>query len=214
MSGYKEERKLMVEEQLKGRDIKDSSVLAAFMEVPRHEFVPEEQDDNAYEDRPLPIGKDQTISQPYIVAEMIQGLELEAGDKVLEVGTGSGYATAILSRIVSKVYSVERFEGLAREAESHLQSLNYNNIEIHIGDGTKGWPEESPYDGILVSAAAPEIPSSLQEQLVAGGKMVVPVGKKGIQKLFQVEYRQGQLKKSNLGLVRFVPLIGEEGWKF
>ncbi len=214
MSSRKQERQLMVEQQLIGRDIEDSSVLAAFREVPRHEFVPEEQQDNAYQDSPLPIDEDQTISQPYIVAEMIETLRPEAGDRVLEVGTGSGYATAILSRLAEKVYSIERFKKLARKAESRFQSLGYKNIELHIGDGTKGWSEKAPYEGILVSAAAPEIPVSLQEQLAPGGRMVVPVGDKGMQKLFRLEYKNGEIKKNNLGLVRFVPLIGEEGWNF
>jgi protein-L-isoaspartate(D-aspartate) O-methyltransferase len=214
MSSRKQECQLMVEQQLMGRDIEDNRVLEAFLEVPRHEFVPEEQQDSAYEDRPLPIGKDQTISQPYIVAEMIQALKPEAGDRVLEVGTGSGYATAILSRIVAEVYSVERFEELARKAENRFQSLGYDNIEVHVGDGTKGWSEKSLYDGILVSAAAPGVPAPLEKQLASGGRIVVPVGEKGMQKLFRIENKEGKLEKSNLGMVRFVPLIGEEGWKF
>lgn len=207
-------REEMVDRQLKKRGISDELVLDAFLTVPRHRFVPGDMQELAYRDGPLPIAEGQTISQPYIVAEMVEALNLTRDDKVLEVGTGSGYATAILSRIVKKVYSIERFRLLAKKAEKLFQSLNYDNIEIKIGDGTKGWQTQAPFAGILVSAAAPEIPGGLKLQLKKGGYLVVPVGNKNIQELLQIKYNeQDNYSKKSLGMVRFVPLVGKEGWK-
>jgi len=204
----------MVDKQLKKRGINDDKVLNAFLTVPRHRFVPEDRQEMAYEDGPLPIGEGQTISQPYIVAEMIQALDLHENDNVLEVGTGSGYATAILSRITEKVYSIERYQLLADKADKLFESLGYDNIEINIGDGTKGWQKKAPFSGILVSAAAPEIPQTLKRQLKKDGCLVLPVGDRNIQELFQLRYKDdGEYSKKSMGMVRFVPLIGKEGWK-
>ena len=207
-------REEMVDRQLKKRGIRNKLVLDAFLTVPRHRFVPGDMQELAYRDGPLPIDEGQTISQPYIVAEMVEALNLVRDDEVLEVGTGSGYATAILSRIVKKVYSIERFQLLAKKAEKLFQSLNYDNIEIEIGDGTKGWQKKAPFAGILVSAAAPEIPEGLKLQLKKGGYLVVPVGDKNIQELLQIKYKGDDIYNENsMGMVRFVPLVGEEGWK-
>lgn len=203
----------MVQKQLKRRGIKDEKVLEAFREVPRHEFVPEDKRDRAYEDRPLPIGYGQTISQPYIVAEMIAALELESGDKVLEVGTGSGYAAAVLSRIVEHVYGLERIIELAEKGQKLCAGLGYDNVTIEPGDGTTGWPENAPFDGILVSAAAPEIPEPLVKQLKNGGRLVIPAGSKYSQKLLLIQKKDEDTVKKQLGRVRFVSLIGEKGWK-
>ncbi len=214
----KEEMKLareeMVDRQLKKRGIEDEKVLTAFMTVPRHKFVPADMQRMAYRDGPLPIGEGQTISQPYIVAEMIEALNLDKNDKVLEVGTGSGYATAILSRIVDKVYSIERYSLLAQKAEEIFQKLNYTNIEIKVGDGTTGWEEKAPFSGILVSASAPGVPQTLKEQVKQNGYLVIPVGDRSIQELWQIEKRgDDNYHKKSLGMVRFVPLVGREGWE-
>ncbi len=209
----KKKRQQMVKTQLVDRGIDDGAVLNAFREVPRHKFVPEELQEKAYEDTPLLIEEGQTISQPYIVAEMIQALEPGKEDVVLEVGTGSGYAAAVLSRIVSRIYTIEFHETLAEKAENRYNELGYDNIEITIGDGSKGWPEKAPFSGILVSAAAPDIPDTLLEQLKIGGKLVLPVGDKYLQELLQItKVSEEELSKKALGKVRFVPLVGEEGW--
>ncbi len=212
-SKYKKKRKNMVEKQIIRRGIKNEKIIEAFLAVPRHIFVPEKLRERSYEDRPLPVGNGQTISQPYIVAEMIEELEPEENDIILEIGTGTGYAAAVLSRIVKKVYTVERIKKLADKAEKLYDRLKYNNIEVKVADGTKGWPEKAPFSGIMVSAAAPEIPESLIEQLEEGGIIVIPVGNKLFQRLIKAKYKDGKIKKSNLGGVRFVSLIGEEGWK-
>lgn len=210
---YQKQRQRLVETQLERRGINNKAVLKVFNEVPRHKFVPDRLKGSAYDDRPLPIGQDQTISQPYIVAEMIQALEPEAGDNMLEIGIGSGYAAAILSRLVAGVHGVERLPELAEEAEERFAELGYDNVEIHVGDGTKGWPESAPYDGILVSAAAPEIYEGLIDQLTDDGNLVIPVGRRTVQTLYQVKKdEEGNISKKSLGGVRFVPLIGEEGW--
>ncbi|MFW6007072.1 MAG: protein-L-isoaspartate(D-aspartate) O-methyltransferase [Bacillota bacterium] len=212
---YVQERKKMIEQQLKPRGIKDPEVLEAFLTVPRHEFVPENLKHNAYQDRPLPIQEGQTISQPFIVAQMIEALKPKPGKKMLEVGTGSGYATAVLSRIINRVYSIERYPELAEQAEKKFEKLGYDNIEVTVGDGTKGWEEKSPFAGIMVSAAAPDIPEPLIEQLEVGGYLVIPVGGKNLQDLYQVKkISDNDLNQKNLGSVRFVPLVGEEGWAF
>lgn len=205
----------MVEEQLVPRGIENENVLKAFRNVPRHEFVPEDQRDSAYADHPLPIGKGQTISQPYIVAEMISALEPEKGDRVLEIGLGSGYAAALLAEIVENVYAIERVPELTEKAEDVFNSLNYKNIVVKTGDGTKGWPEKAPFDCVLVSAAAPDVPDVLLKQLVNNGVIVIPAGEKMVQQLWKVT-RKGEEKfsREKMGAVRFVPLIGEKGWKF
>lgn len=208
-------RDLMIEEQLKERGIHDPAVLAAMRETPREEFVPPELAPLAYADRPLPIGEEQTISQPYIVAYMTEALELTRRDRVLEIGTGSGYAAAVLSQIAERVYTVERLAELARTARDRLERLGYGNIVVHLGDGTLGWPDHAPYDAIVVTAGAPEVPKPLLEQLAEGGRLVIPVGPHpSIQTLVRVR-RLGPdtFQREFLLDVRFVPLIGSAGWE-
>ena len=210
-----EARSRMVKEQLLGRDITDARVLSAMQRVPRHVFVHADLQDSAYEDGPLPIGYDQTISQPYIVAYMTQALHLPVDGQgtVLEIGTGSGYQTAILSQLVSKVYTVERIEPLAQRARHGLEQLGIHNVEMTVGDGGYGWPEGGPYDGIIATAAAPEMPAPLLMQLKDGARLIIPVGPRRRQQLIELR-RQGQkLEKRNLIPVAFVPLIGEHGWE-
>jgi protein-L-isoaspartate(D-aspartate) O-methyltransferase len=181
-------------------------------QVPRHLFIPKDMRDLAYCDGPLPIGQGQTISQPYIVALMTELLELTGQEKVLELGTGSGYQAAILSRLVSQVYSVERHAALAEQAEKVFAQLGYDNIVISVGDGTLGWPEHSPYEAIIVTAAAPDVPQPLMGQLADGGRLVAPVGSRWSQVLAKVK-RQGEtLTKEHLTAVAFVPLVGKYGW--
>jgi len=206
-------RARMVEEQLVPRGIKDKFVLKAFKDVPRHEFIPEEYQNKAYADHPIPIGEDQTISQPYMVALQTECLALNGRERVLEVGTGSGYQTAILASIVKWVYSVERFPGLASKAEERIRALGYTNFSIKTGDGSLGWPENAPYDGIIVTAGSPGIPKSLVGQLKDGGRLVIPVGGEFGQILTIVEKNAGVLKKTEVCSCTFVPLIGEEGWR-
>lgn len=207
-------RAIMIERDLKGRGIFDSAVLRAMREVPREEFVRPELLENAYEDHPLPIDEGQTISQPYMVAYMAESLELEATDRVLEIGTGSGYSAAVLSRIAAEVYTVEHFPSLAASADERLQRLGYDNIRIFVGDGTLGWPEHAPYDAIVVTAGAPRVPEPLLEQLVVGGRLVVPVGPNHfVQSLVRVRrVKKDEYKQENLMAVQFVPLIGAAGW--
>lgn len=204
-------RQKMVETQLKPRGIKDNMVLEAFSKVPRHMFVSPKQRSQAYEDHPLPIGSDQTISQPFIVALMTQSLELKGDENVLEVGTGSGYQTAILAELVKHVYSIERFEELSQNASSILQELGYNNISLTVGDGAKGWAEKAPFEGILVTAAAKHIPPLLLNQLSSNGKMVIPVGDFLAQEMLLIHKdEQGNIIKQEIGGCRFVPLIENE----
>jgi protein-L-isoaspartate(D-aspartate) O-methyltransferase len=200
-------RAKMVQAQIESRGIRDPRVLAAMRDVPRHEFVPEALRDQAYEDHPLPIGAGQTISQPYIVAVMLAHLALQAMDRVLEVGTGSGYATALLSRLCAEVYSIERHAELAAVAEATLARLGYSNVTVRVGDGHLGWPENAPFDAILVSAAASEMPSALFAQLSAGGRMVVPVGPPVSQELQLIRKINGQPEVAVLEGCRFVPLV-------
>ena len=204
----------MVETQLIPRGIKDKRVIEAMLTIPRHLFVPEEALwGQAYSDFPLPIGEKQTISQPYIVAFMTEALELKGTEKVLEIGTGSGYQTAILSMLSEKVYSVERISILAARARKVLDSIGCSNVVINIGDGTFGWPEESPFDAILITAAAPEIPKCYIEQLTVGGRLVIPVGEEYSQTLIRViKTKEGEIKQE-MGGCRFVKLIGKYGWK-
>jgi len=204
----------MVEKQIAARGIADTRVLKAMGEVPRERFVSGSMRQLAYDDSPLPIGEGQTISQPYMVAVMTEALKLGADDRVLEIGTGCGYAAAVLSRIAGEVYTVERHQGLANQARKTLDELGYHNVHFHCGDGTLGWPEKAPFDAIEVAAAGPEVPRSLLEQLKIGGRLVIPVGvDKGTQELLCIERSAtGQYDRSSLGRVQFVPLIGIEGW--
>ena len=197
----------MVRAQIVERGIRDLRVLDAVRAVPRHEFVPETLRQDAYEDHPLPIGEGQTISQPYIVAEMLERLDLQATDRVLEVGTGSGYVTALLSLLSSEVYSVERHAQLAASAESTLQRLKYRNVKIRVGDGSQGWDEYAPFDAILVSAATPEMPPALFAQLREGGRMMVPIGPSFSQDLQLISKASGQVEVRVLEGCRFVPLV-------
>ena len=201
------QREDMVREQLIVRGIRDQRVLDAFRTVPRHEFVLEEFQDQAYDDHPLPIGAGQTISQPYIVAVMLQHLALESADRALEIGAGSVYATALLSRICHEVYAIERHAELAIRAEATLARLGYTNAHIRIGDGTQGWPEHPPFDAILVSAAAAELPPALFCQLREGGRMIVPIGPSSSQELQLIRKIDGLPQIRNLEGCRFVPLV-------
>jgi protein-L-isoaspartate(D-aspartate) O-methyltransferase len=198
----------MVRVQLAARGIHDRRVLDAMLDVPRHEFVPEALRDRAYEDHPLPIGAGQTISQPYIVAVMLEYLALQPTDRVLEIGTGSGYLTALLSRMCAEVYSVERHAELAAVAEATLARLGYSNVKIRVGDGSQGWREYAPFDVIVVSAATPEIPPALFGQLREEGRMIVPVGPPASQQLQLIRKVNGQPEVQVMEGCRFVPLVG------
>jgi protein-L-isoaspartate(D-aspartate) O-methyltransferase len=197
----------MVRTQIADRGIRDRRVLGAMLEVPRHEFVPESLRDQAYEDHPLPIGAGQTISQPYIVAVMLEYLALESTDRVLEVGTGSGYVTGLVARMCAEVYSVERHSELAAAAEATLARLGYSNVKLRLGDGGQGWPEYAPFDAIVVSAATSEVPPALFAQLREGGRMVVPVGPPTSQELQLTRKVNGQQEVRVLEGCRFVPLV-------
>ena len=214
LTNYVAEREAMVERQIDSRGITDPTILEAFRAVPREAFVSEEYADLAYGDHPLPIESGQTISQPYIVALMIRAAEIKAGDKVLEVGAGSGYAAAVMSRIAGSVLAIERQRDLVEVASERMRRLGYDNVRIVEGDGTRGCPEEAPFDAILAAASGSHVPEPLVEQLAAGGRIVMPVGDPGwVQKLVKVtKGPAGTLIKEDLGAVRFVPLIGEEGW--
>jgi protein-L-isoaspartate(D-aspartate) O-methyltransferase len=210
---FEKARERMVDLQIVRRGIKDPRVIAAMKKVPRHLFVSESLRSQAYEDHPLPIEEKQTISQPYIVALMTEALQLKGHEKVLEIGTGSGYQTAILAELADKVFTIERIPLLAEKARKRLEELGCKNIVYRIGDGTLGWPEEAPFDGILVSAAAPSIPQPLIDQLAMGGRLIIPVGDRLSQELVLVERVPEGIRKSFLGGVRFVDLIGKWGWK-
>lgn len=204
----------MVEQQIRRRGIRNPALLAAMLEVPRERFVSDKYIASAYDDTALPIPADQTISQPYVVALMIQALQLSSDDRVLEVGSGSGYAAAVLSRIAAEVYAVERHKELVAYAQKRLDDLEYDNVHVRHADGTMGWPEHAPYDGILVSASGPRVPQPLREQMAIGGRLVMPIGQeRGMQTLVRLT-RTGeeQFEEKDLGGVRFVPLIGEQGW--
>jgi protein-L-isoaspartate(D-aspartate) O-methyltransferase len=207
-------RDIMIEKHLKARGVRNPAVLEAMRDVPREEFVGDAMAEFAYEDSPLPIGEGQTISQPYIVAVMTEMLEPSGGDRVLEVGTGSGYAAAILSRIVGEVYTVERHRQLAEVAVARFRRLGCTNIRVRQGDGTLGWPEHAPYDAILVTAAAPKVPQPLKEQLAVGGRLLVPTGSSRTQQLVRIRRTTGNdYEQENLLGVRFVPLVGAAGWQ-
>ena len=205
-------RQQMVQEQLSGRDIRDARVLAAMREVPRHEFVPVTERDEAYEDRPLAIGHGQTISQPYIVAFMTEKLAPKATDRVLEVGTGSGYQAAVLSRLVAEVYSIEIVEPLAKRAAADLARVGITNVKVKAGDGYAGWAEAAPFDAIIVTCAPDHVPDPLVKQLKENGRMIIPVGQEGgVQELYLLEKRGGDVRRTAVLPVRFVPMTGGAG---
>lgn len=205
----------MVDAQIRARGVSDQRVLRAMEKVPRHLFVDEGLVDQAYNDNPLPIGQQQTISQPYIVALMSEAMELTGRERVLEVGTGSGYQTAVLAELAERVFSIDRIAALANGARRILEAMDYFNVAIRVGDGTFGWREESPFDAIMVTAGAPRVPRLLVEQLTVGGRMVIPVGNRSSQSLLQLTRLSNdpeELKQEDLGGCRFVDLIGEHGW--
>jgi len=204
------QRQRMVEQQLKARGIKDQRVLAAMAKMPREEFVPADERIDAYEDGPLPIDYGQTISQPYIVAFMTEQLRPKATDRVLEIGSGSGYQAAILAELVTDVYTIEIIEPLAKSAEATMQRLGYKNVHIKVGDGYQGWPEEAPFDAVIVTCAPENVPQPLIDQLQNGGRMVIPVGERFAQQLYLLEKKNGRLKESATLPVRFVPMQREK----
>ena len=206
------QRTAMVKTQLRDRGIRDESVLNAMERVPREEFVADQYRSQAYKDHPLPIGEGQTISQPYIVAAMLEALSLRRADKVLEIGTGTGYQTALLAEIADKVYSMERHSSLAGTAQTILGSLGYSNVTVVVGDGSAGLPQFAPFDAIIVAAAAPNVPQPLFAQLIEGGRMVVPVGAVASQELQLVTKRDGKPIVTSMEGCRFVPLIGAHGY--
>lgn len=205
-------RKRMVERQIARRGITSPRILDAFSDVPRHMFIPESQHLFAYQDGPLPIGKGQTISQPYIVAYMTKHLNLEGEERVLEIGTGSGYQAAILGKLAGEVHTIERHPSLAESASRLLQDLGFENIHVHVGDGTKGLPDFAPYNAIMVTAAAPEVPTPLLDQLADGGRLIMPVGGRIGQVLHLYQRREKGVQREALAPVAFVPLIGDHGW--
>jgi len=207
VSDFAAQRQLMIQQQLVARGINNERVLAAMGKVPREEFVPLDLRTETYEDGPLPIGHGQTISQPYIVAFMTQQLRPQTSDRVLEIGTGSGYQAAILAELVKEVYSVEIVEPLAKGAEATLARLGYKNVHLKVGDGYKGWPEEAPFDAIIVTCAPDKVPQPLVDQLKEDGRMVIPVGQRFAQELYLLEKKNGQLKESVTLPVRFVPML-------
>lgn len=206
-------RRKMVDEQLRARGIKDARVLAAMTEIPRHLFVEPALESQAYSDTPLPIGYRQTISQPYMVGFMTQALELKEDDRVLEVGTGSGYQAAVLARIARRVYTVERIPELARRARRLFDQLGLSNINLKVADGTLGWPSEAPFDAIIVTAGAPSVPDEYREQLAEGGRLVIPVGTREGQVLKRIVRHGDTFAEERLLGCRFVPLVGQRGWQ-
>jgi protein-L-isoaspartate(D-aspartate) O-methyltransferase len=203
----------MVEHQIEARGIHDPGVLNAMRAIPRHLFIPSPYDQNAYDDNPLPIGGGQTISQPYIVAVMTDLLHPERSDNVLEIGAGSGYQAAILSRLVRRLTTIERIPAVAILARKNLKLFGIDNVEVFEGDGTQGYPQNAPYDGIIITAATPEIPQPLIDQLADGGRLVAPVGDRDIQELVTLEKQGDRMISESHGGVRFVPLIGKHGWE-
>lgn len=212
MESYQAERERMVEDQIARKGIKDESVLAVMRKVPRHLFLPEEATAYAYIDSPVRIGSGQTISQPYIVALMTELLSVKPGHRVLDVGTGSGYQAAILGELAAEVHSIERHAELAVAAETRLATLGYENVAVHVGDGTQGYEPAAPYDRILVAAAAPSVPKPLLKQLAQGGRLVIPVGSRHSQRLEVWDRQDDDFQKKVSVSVVFVPLIGDEGW--
>ncbi|HSH51213.1 MAG TPA: protein-L-isoaspartate(D-aspartate) O-methyltransferase [Bacteroidales bacterium] len=211
---YEKVRQRMVRDQVVARGIKNQKVIQAMLNVPRHLFVPVNYERMAYEDRPLPIGAGQTISQPYIVALMTETLDLNKNMKVLEIGTGSGYQSAILSKIVNEVYTIEIIESLGTKAGELLSRLDYNNIYLKIGDGYKGWPEKAPFDAIIVTCAPTDIPQPLIEQLKEGGRMIIPLGGSIVQELALLEKKKNKMKKKIVAPVRFVPMVRQDGKQY
>jgi protein-L-isoaspartate(D-aspartate) O-methyltransferase len=209
---FETEREIMVREQLLPRGIRDERVLSAMRQVPRHLFVPEDMIGSAYDDCALPIGGGQTISQPYMVAVMAELLVLRGDEKVLEIGTGSGYQSAVLSELAAEVYSVERIASIAEKASERLRRLWYSNVHVVVSDGTLGLPEEAPFDGIIVTAGAPDIPEAYIDQLKEGGRLVIPVGSRYSQVLYQVRKTSSGIQKDSFTPCVFVPLIGTYGW--
>jgi protein-L-isoaspartate(D-aspartate) O-methyltransferase len=214
MNAYDSKRQYMVETQIVARGIKDKRVIDALRKIPRHLFLDEALWPQAYEDHAMPIGEKQTISQPYIVALMTEALQLDDKKKILEIGTGSGYQTAILAEIADQVYSIERIPSIAKRARKVFDKLQYRNVVITIGDGTSGWREHSPYDGIIVTAASPTIPKPLLEQLTTGGRLVIPIGDESTQDLMvYTKEDTNDYREENYGGCRFVKLVGEYGWR-
>lgn len=210
---YRVLREQMVAEQIAGRGIHDEAVLAAMRAVPRDIFVPDAYRQYAYDDSPLPIGSKQTISQPFVVGYMLAQLNLQPDDRVLEIGTGSGYAAALLSRIAREVYTIERHKRLADSARTLLAQAGYDNVHVRHGDGTLGWPEEAPFDAIVVAAGGPFVPESLQQQLADGGRLIMPVGSsRHHQRLVLLARKGNSFTQERLSPVAFVPLVGREGW--
>jgi protein-L-isoaspartate(D-aspartate) O-methyltransferase len=212
MSDFATARRRMVETQLQARGIRDPEVLRALGRVPRHLFVDEAFVDRAYGDSALPIGHGQTISQPLMVATMTEALQLEGSEKVLEIGTGSGYQTAVLAEIAERVFSVERVAALYRRARSLLDRLGYHRVVLRHGDGTLGWRDHAPYDAIVVTAGAPHVPAALRDQLAEGGRLVIPVGDRQLQNLVRITRRRDGDRSETLGGCVFVSLIGSDGW--
>jgi protein-L-isoaspartate(D-aspartate) O-methyltransferase len=210
VADFAAQRDRMVKEQIVLRGVLSERVLSALRKVPREEFVPAEYRAESYSDRPLPIGYDQTISQPFIVAFMTEELRPQQTDRVLEIGTGSGYQAAILAELVAEVYSIEIIEPLAKTAEATLKRLDYKNVHVKAGDGYKGWPEHAPFDAIIVTCAPEHVPQPLLDQLKEGGRMIIPVGAKFAQELYLFEKKNGRLQQSAVLPVRFVPMVGEE----
>lgn len=210
---FTREREEMVEFQVRARGIRDERVLAAMRKILRHLFVPKGFERAAYEDRPLPIGEGQTISQPYIVAVMTEQLELQPEDRVLEVGTGSGYQAALLAELAGSVISIERLASLADRARENLARAGVTGVQVVVGDGTEGYPPEAPYDAIIVTAASPGVPQPLIDQLAEGGRLIAPVGPRECQDLIKLVKREGRVESIPLGGVCFVPLIGQFGWR-
>ncbi|PHQ26989.1 protein-L-isoaspartate O-methyltransferase [Marinobacter guineae] len=213
-SEFASRRASMVDYQLVARGIESPLVLEAMGRVAREKFVPKSMQDCAYDDGPLPIGAGQTISQPYVVALMTEALNLQGGEKVLDIGTGSGYAAAVLACIASEVFSMERVPELAERASSTLVSEGFDNVVVRCGDGTLGWPEHQPFDGIVVAAGAPVVPEALKHQLAVGGHLVIPVGSEhSVQSLLRItRLAESEFRTEDFGAVRFVPLLGEQGW--
>ncbi len=212
MKSWEDECREMVATQVAARGVSDERVLDAMRSIPRHRFVGRGMEQSAYSDHALPIGEGQTISQPYMVALMTEALGLTGSEKVLEIGTGSGYQTAVLASLADRVFSVERVEALARRARGLLDELGFHNVSIRVGDGTIGWKEFEPYDRIIVTAGSPEIPRSLLDQLADPGILVIPVGPAAVQQLLIIERRDGRIAKRTAGGCSFVPLLGREGW--
>lgn len=210
---FESRRAAMVRHQLVERGISDPAVIAAMTTVPRHLFVAEDMAHLAYADMPLPTEDGQTISQPFMVAFMTEALELEPNDRVLEIGTGSGYSSAVLAEIAHEIFSIERLSGLAASAQRRLRRLGYGRVHVRCGDGTLGWPEEAPFDAIVVAAGGPDVPGPLLDQLAEGGRLVIPVGRSQFEQiLVRVRREGGRLKQERMAEVRFVPLIGARGW--